>query len=157
MNDKLIIKSLKSHESVTVELGNVNVFIGANGSGKSNLLEALGILSAAADGKVNDQTLLYRGVRPGVPKLYKTSFRGKKRRPPHIFFAAGNSQARYEVSLHNPLTDPKPAWRFKTELWQKGDKKLVGRSPAQRKKANPEQGLSALKAVECTILSGCYF
>ncbi|NQT39526.1 MAG: AAA family ATPase [Planctomycetes bacterium] len=149
MIDKLVVKSFKSLESVTVELGHVNVFIGANGSGKSNLLEALGVLSAAADGKVNDLTLLNRGVRPGVPALYKTSFPSKKRRPAHISFAASNSQAQYRVSLHNPLKDPKPAWRFKTELWQQGDEKLVGSSPARPKKANPEQGLAALEAIWC--------
>ncbi len=148
MIDEFVVKSFKSLESVTVELGIVNVFIGANGSGKSNLLEAIGVLSAAAEGKVDDQTLLNRGVRPGVPALYKTSFPSKKRRPPHISFAASNRQAQYRVSLHNPLKDPRPAWRFKTELWQQGNEKLVGSSPALRRKANPEQGLAALKAVE---------
>jgi predicted ATPase len=44
----------KSIEAVKIELGNLNVFVGANGSGKSNLLEAIGVLSAAADGKVNN-------------------------------------------------------------------------------------------------------
>ena len=68
------VESFKSLQSVELELGIVNVFVGANGSGKSNLLEAIGVLSAAADGKVNDQTLLQRGVRPGVPQLYKSAF-----------------------------------------------------------------------------------
>lgn len=56
-----VCQNLQSLEDVTVDLGRVNVFIGANGSGKSNLLEALGILSAAADGRVDDQSLLARG------------------------------------------------------------------------------------------------
>ncbi len=149
MIEKLTVNSFKSLESVEVDLGQVNVFIGANGSGKSNLLEALGVLSAAADGKVNDQTLLQRGVRPGVPALYKSAF--STRIPPHIFFAAANSQSRYEVSLHNPLKDPSPVWRFKTERWQEGAKKLVGRSPAMKSRPNPEQGLAALKAVESEL------
>src|SRR5436305_9728569 len=119
MITRLTVKSFKSLESVTVELGQVNVFIGANGSGKSNLLEAIGVLSAAADGKVNDQTLLQRGVRPGLPRLYKSAFPGPQ--PRHIFFSAANAAAKYEVSLHNPLDEPSPAWRFKTELWQDGD------------------------------------
>jgi predicted ATPase len=68
------VRYFKSIEAAKIELGNLNVFVGANGSGKSNLLEAIGVLSAAADGKVNDQTLLQRGVRPGVPKLYKSAF-----------------------------------------------------------------------------------
>ena len=144
----LSVSTFKSLDAVAVELGLVNVFIGANGSGKSNLLEALGVLSAAADGKVDDQALLSRGVRPGLPALYKSAFPAKSgtRIPPHLHFGADSSGARYEVSLHNPLNDPEPAWRFKTELWEEGDRKLVGRSP--RIKANPERGLAALKAVE---------
>lgn len=74
MITKISIKSFKSIENIEIELGHINVFVGANGSGKSNLLEAIGVLSAAADGKVTDQTLLQRGVRPGVPKLYKSAF-----------------------------------------------------------------------------------
>ena len=144
----LSVSTFKSLAAVAVELGLVNVFIGANGSGKSNLLEALGVLSAAADGKVDDQALLSRGVRPGLPALYKSAFSAKSgtRIPPHLHFGADSSGARYEVSLHNPLSDPEPAWRFMTELWEEGDRKLVGRSP--RIETNPERGLAALKAVE---------
>ena len=150
MLDNLSVRTFKSLDDVTVDLGLVNVFIGANGSGKSNLLEALGILSAAADGKVDDQALLARGVRPGLPALYKSAFpaRSGKRIPPHLHFGARSAQAGYEVSLHNPLKDPAPAWRFKTELWEGDDGNLVGRSPAQGIKTNPERGLAALKAVE---------
>ena len=72
--ERLSVKTFKSLDDVTVDLGLVNVFIGANGSGKSNLLEALGVLSAAADGKVDDQALLARGVRPGLPAQYKSAF-----------------------------------------------------------------------------------
>ena len=150
MLDQLSVRTFKSLDDVTVDLGLVNVFIGANGSGKSNLLEALGILSAAADGKVDDQALLARGVRPGLPALYKSAFPAKpgKRIPPHLHFGARSARAGYEVSLHNPLEDPAPAWRFKTELWEGDDDSLVGRSPAQGIKTNPERGLAALKAVE---------
>jgi hypothetical protein len=97
---------------------------------------------------VNDQSLLARGVRPGLPALYKTAFPSKKKLPPHLFFGAASEDARYEVSLHNPLIDPSPAWKYKTELWESGGQKIVGRSPAQAEKTNPERGLAALKAVE---------
>lgn len=150
MLEKLSVRTFKSLEDVTVELGLVNVFIGANGSGKSNLLEALGVLSAAADGKVDDQTLLSRGVRPGVPALYKSAFpagRGK-RIPPHLFLGASGAQAVYDVTLHNSLSNPLPAWRFKTESWEEGDHRLVGRSPASKEYLNPERGMAALKAVD---------
>ena len=47
----LRVESFKSLVKLELELGRVNVFIGANGSGKSNLLEAVGILGAAAFGR----------------------------------------------------------------------------------------------------------
>jgi len=56
MITRIRIKSFKSLESVVVDLGQVNVFIGANGSGKSNLLEAIGLLGAAASGRVDDES-----------------------------------------------------------------------------------------------------
>src|SRR5690242_21073363 len=45
-----------------LSLGQVNVFVGANGSGKSSLLEALGVLGAAADGRVDDTRLKEREI-----------------------------------------------------------------------------------------------
>jgi recombinational DNA repair ATPase RecF len=68
------VDGFKSLQHVEVPLGLVNVFIGANGSGKSNLLEALGFLSASTQGRVDDQNLARRGVRLSVPRLYRASF-----------------------------------------------------------------------------------
>ena len=41
--EKIAIKNFKSLYDVSFEPGKVNVFIGANGSGKSSVLEAIGI------------------------------------------------------------------------------------------------------------------
>ena len=69
---KLTVKGFKTLiQDEPIELGRVNCFIGANGVGKSNILEALGVLGAAANGVVDDESLLRRGVRAGVPKLYE--------------------------------------------------------------------------------------
>jgi len=149
MINRISVESFKSLENVEVELGNLNVFVGANGSGKSNLLEAIGVLSAAADGKVNDQSLLQRGVRPGVPKLYKSAFATPGRRQTsHIYFSGSSEAAHYDVSLNNPMDDPSPAWRFKTELLEHGATKLASRGPNSRNNPNTENGLAALKLVE---------
>ncbi len=75
MIDKLQFKWFKSIETVDFEPGSVNVLIGANGSGKSNLLEAIGILSAAVSGRVDDEALLRRGVRPGFRHCSSVHFR----------------------------------------------------------------------------------
>jgi len=115
-----------------LELGQVNVFVGANGSGKSNFLEALGVLGAAAGGQVDDQALQRRGVRPGVPALYKSSHRGK---PYRLFITlsatwkTGEENARYTVGLNNPIEKPQPAWEYKTESLLRNDRKIMGRSP----------------------------
>src|SRR5579863_6552357 len=107
------------------------------------------ILSAAADGKVNDQTLLQRGVRPAVPNLYKSAFPVKdEKAPTHIWFSAASNAAHYDVSLNNPLTDPQPAWLYKHELWERGGEKLASRGPHMHNLPNKEAGLAALKAVE---------
>jgi predicted ATPase len=155
MVTRLTVESFKSLESVEVQLGQVNVFIGANGSGKSNLLEAFGVLGAAAFGRVDDESLLRRGVRPGLPQLYKSSFpRKEAEKRPHIFFGAENGRASYEVSLWNPINDPKPAWRFKTESLVCDGVKIIGRSPRRKEhlhpeqQLNPDQGFAALKSVE---------
>jgi energy-coupling factor transporter ATP-binding protein EcfA2 len=141
------IESFKSLENVEVELGRVNVFIGANGSGKSNLLEAIGVLGAAANGRVDDEALLRRGVRPGLPALYKSSFK-HSRQPTEIRFTASKDGASFSVGLFNPLHKPEPAWRFKTELLMEGKEKLVGRSHRSSLRLDPTAGYAALKAVE---------
>ena len=57
------VKNFKSLYDVSFQPGKVNVFIGANGSGKSTILEAIGILSGAMTDRVNNNVLL-RNLRP---------------------------------------------------------------------------------------------
>lgn len=147
MIEKLKINGFKSIYDEEIHLGNINVFIGANGCGKSNILEALGVISAAAFGRVDDESLLRRGVRPGVPRLYKSSFKGE-RIFPHITIEVSNGSADYIVSLLNPLDNPRPAWQFKTERLSAGEIKYVSDGVRNKKNLNPELGLAALKLVE---------
>lgn len=152
---ELTIEHFKSLEAVRVHLGQVNVLIGPNGGGKSNLLEALGVLSAAAGGRVNDGNLLARGVRTGLPSLYKSAFRkaqGEKAQPSHIYLGARSGQhdsaCLYEVNLNNPLKNPEPDWRYKHEKWAAGTQVLASRSPRSGTSLNPAMGYAALRAVE---------
>jgi predicted ATPase len=143
----IYVNGFKSLRDFELELGDVNVLIGANGSGKSNILEAIGVLSAAAGGRIDDESLMRRGVRPGLPGLYKSSFQ-RDRTPPHISLSAHSSEASYDVSLLNPLKDPKPAWKFKTENFNRGAQIIVRRGVRQKKNYDPFHGLAALKAVD---------
>jgi energy-coupling factor transporter ATP-binding protein EcfA2 len=142
------VRGFKSLQEVRIDLGLVNVFIGANGSGKSNFLEAIGVLGAAAGGRVDDEALLRRGVRPGVPALYKSSFKHSRFPGSISFTAQGAGHAVYSAGLFNPLDRPEPSWRFKTESLWEGNTLLVGRSPRSLERLDPAAGLAALKAVE---------
>ncbi|MFZ4802560.1 MAG: AAA family ATPase [Chlorobium sp.] len=144
----LKIDGFKSIYSESISLGRVNCFIGANGAGKSNILEALGVLGAAANGVVDDESLLRRGVRAGLPRLYKSSFASKST-PPQIFISAdGEAGENYRVSLLNPLDAPEPAWSYKTEVLSDGEQEIVSDGVRNRKNLNPQAGLAALKLVD---------
>jgi energy-coupling factor transporter ATP-binding protein EcfA2 len=144
----LTISGFKSIQQASIELGRLNCFIGANGVGKSNVLEALGVLGAAANGVVDDESLLRRGVRAGLPRLYKSSFAAVKT-PVHIAVgAAGDLQEEYRVSLLNPLESPEPAWSYKTELLKDTNHEIVSDGVRNKKNLNPQAGLAALSLVE---------
>lgn len=144
----LHIDGFKSIHSETISLGRVNCFIGANGVGKSNVLEAIGVLGAAANGVVDDEALLRRGVRAGLPRLFKSSF-ASERTPSHINVGVvGDSGEGYRVSLLNPLESPEPAWTYKTEVLTDGQIEIVSDGVRNKKNLNPQAGLAALKLVD---------
>jgi energy-coupling factor transporter ATP-binding protein EcfA2 len=145
------IEGFKSIVSETLELGRVNCFIGANGVGKSNILEAIGVLSAAASGRVDDESLQRRGVRAGLPRLYKSSFEGSRIRSEISLQVKGLADETYRVSLLNPLENPEPAWSYKTEFLFDGSQEIVSRGVrAGTKPGNlaKNAGLTALKVVD---------
>lgn len=144
----ITVSGFKSIPALTLDLGRVNCFIGANGVGKSNILEAIGVLGAAANGVVDDESLLRRGVRPGLPRLYKTSFESE-RTPAHIGLAATGAQGEeYRISILNPINNPTPAWQFKTEYLTDGTTDIVSAGVRSTKTLNPTAGLAALRLVE---------
>ena len=145
----LTIERFKSLVKLELELGRINVFVGANGSGKSNLLEAVGVLGAAAFGLVDDETLQRRGVRPGVPQLYHTAFPQPNKVQDIDLGARSDDGASLRVTLWNPNDDLEAAWSFKTEkLMSVGDRVIASRSPASQQSLNPSRGWAALKTVE---------
>lgn len=137
------IRHFKSLKECDLSLGRVNVFIGPNGAGKSNLLEAIGVLGAALGGKVNDESLFRRGVRPGVPALYKSSFKGG-RLPSGIELGASLGAARTLISLRNPVRPGSTAWTYFSEGLYEGNALIAGRSQRSKSPINPESGRIAL-------------
>jgi len=80
MIKKISIKNYKSIVDDEIELGRVNVFIGANGAGKSNILEAVAMFSTAQGFDLSVESLYNKGVRVTKPNLMFSSFLGKKQK-----------------------------------------------------------------------------
>jgi hypothetical protein len=129
--ESIKVERFKSLESVDVPCGLINVFIGANGAGKSNLLEAIGVIGAAAAGRVDDQALLRRGVRPGVPRIYKTALPSKKKDPSIRITVNANHGVSYFIGIANQADVPKPFWHFQHENLKDGEKTIASRGPRQ--------------------------
>jgi predicted ATPase len=68
------IENYKSIQSLKIDLGRVNVFIGENGCGKSNILEAIALAGAAAGNKLDNEFLAPRGIRVTEPEFMRSAF-----------------------------------------------------------------------------------
>ena len=115
MNIKEIkIKNFKSLYDVSFCPGNINVFIGANGSGKSSVLEAIGVLSAAMTDRVNNNSLQRKGVRLSTSSLYKSQFRSIERSMPTVDFAMSweRNKNEYEYSVHLTTPADDDTWKY---------------------------------------------
>mgnify|MGYP000662849387 FL=1 len=76
MIDTITIKNFKSITDATLSLGNVNVFIGTNGSGKSNVLEAIAMVAAERSSRIEVKDMIQKGIRIAKPDLMISSFYG---------------------------------------------------------------------------------
>jgi len=71
---KIEINNYKSIANDNFSLGKLNIFIGSNGSGKSNILEALAVVGASKANDLSFDGLYSRGVRIARPDLMLSSF-----------------------------------------------------------------------------------
>lgn len=74
MIKKVSIDNYKSISSLEIPLSRINVFIGENGCGKSNILEAIAFLSASKNNDLKPEGLVRRGIRVAKPSLTFNSF-----------------------------------------------------------------------------------
>ena len=86
MIKEIQIENFKSIQSLTIELGRVNVFIGANGSGKSNILEAIAVGKATIENKLDNEFLAARGIRVINDVYMPSSFEKDSEKPIIINF-----------------------------------------------------------------------
>ena len=94
MIEKIHIKNFKSIYDLEIEVGRVNLFIGENGSCKSNLLEALVFVSASDSNKLDNEFLVSRGLRVPEPTLMRSAFKEENKNDEisiDIFFNKGSN------------------------------------------------------------------
>jgi AAA15 family ATPase/GTPase len=101
---EISIQNYKSIQNLELELGRVNVFIGENGAGKSNLLEAIAIASAASAGKLDNEFLASRGVRVTQPELMRSGFKKRSISRPIEIIVKGESGSRVRFVINNDNT-----------------------------------------------------
>lgn len=130
--------NFKSLYNTSFEPGRVNVFIGANGSGKSTVLEAIGLLSAAMTDRVDANSLQRKGVRLSTPGLYKSRFKSIRRMKSTIDLSIKweheSDIFQYDVHLTTPTdTD---YWKYHSEAFMQNGEKKWGRSNASQNQNN---------------------
>lgn len=108
------IENYKSIENLTIKLGRVNVFIGENGCGKSNILEAFALTSAATQNKLDNEFLTARGIRVTKPQLMRSAFDIKKLDLPIKFDFTINKKNTFFYELFND-NDLYSKWEIKKE------------------------------------------
>lgn len=122
----LKIQHFKSIFAAELDFGKANLFIGANGAGKSNILEAIGILASALSKGLEPTELDDRGIRLSLPTMFKSAFR-KTDLPRTFRLEATFEHGRYECSIRAGLK--RTALEFHSEALYDGGTKIFGRGP----------------------------
>lgn len=108
MIKEIIIENYKSIDKVKLDLGRFNVFIGENGAGKSNILEAISLAGAAQARKLDNEFLTSRGVRVTDPKWMRCAIKGASRKKPiEVTVKEDVDELTYKIGLDD---GPYPKW-----------------------------------------------
>jgi AAA15 family ATPase/GTPase len=110
MIKEINIENYKSVVNVTLPLGRVNVLIGENGCGKSNILEGIALASASNAGKLDFEYFQNRGIRVTDPKLMRSAFANEEENKLIIircFFEKGKLASFNHLTYDNSSRPPR--------------------------------------------------
>lgn len=106
---KVHIEGFKSIEKLSIELGQLNVLIGENGCGKSNVLEALAFASSAGPGKLEHEQLAARGIRTTEPRFMRSAFGPDDASGP-IRIELEHDEGHFRCALQDTGSSTLPRW-----------------------------------------------
>src|SRR5260370_6377784 len=108
---KVQVTNYKSIPELTLDLGRVTVLIGANGSGKSNILEAIALASAAAQNKLDNEFLSSRGIRVTETRFMRSAFAESATSGEGIHISVdGDNEVKFKCALSADETASYPTW-----------------------------------------------
>lgn len=110
MIKQIEIKKYKSIDRLDFPLGRVNVLIGENGAGKSNILESIALAGAAVSKKLDNEFLASRGIRVTRPEFMRSAFPGFSHDDSIKISVAGNDGSKLSFELNND-NQPYSKWQ----------------------------------------------
>ncbi|MDY0221631.1 MAG: AAA family ATPase [Desulfobacterium sp.] len=93
-------KSIDAHDGQEISFGDMTVLLGANGSGKSNLISFFSLLNHVTTGALQNHV-----GKHGVSQLLHYGLKVTKSISFVLHFALGDAQNTYEVKLSHGLPD----------------------------------------------------
>jgi AAA15 family ATPase/GTPase len=128
------IENYKSIQKLKLELGRVTVLIGENGCGKSNILEAIALASAAADDKLDNEFLASRGVRVTEPQFMRSAFeKENSTKDIGIELSGNNAEIKFVLQNNN---QPYSKWTKRENNYYKTSENPVDLERAFREPRN---------------------
>ena len=108
MISDITIKNFKSVVDVSLPLGRFNLLIGANGCGKSNILEGIALGAAAGLNKLDYEYFANRGIRVVDPKMMMPAFEVIKNEEIEItILNSKHQQTQYFIHYNEESKPPK--------------------------------------------------
>lgn len=95
------IANYKSIADLDLPLGRINVLIGENGAGKSNILEAITFAAAASRNKLDNEFLVTRGIRVVKPVFMRSAFESESTNNPIQITILDDEQKQLIAFLQN--------------------------------------------------------
>lgn len=143
------IANYKSIKRLKLRLGRVNLFIGENGGGKSNILEAIALSSAAANDKLDNEFLASRGIRVTEPKFMRSAFDESDMLQEIKIYIEEDSGDFFSCILHND-NEPYSKWIDKASgktILEKLDQLLISPDTPAKNKANLKVYTDAVRSL----------
>lgn len=161
MIKQIEIKKYKSIDKLEFPLGRVNVLIGENGAGKSNILESIALAGAASSEKLDNEFLASRGIRVTRPEYMRSAFPGFSHDESIKISVVGSDGCDVSFELDNDnqpyskwqcATDTKIEERFSFDLLKGHIESFVADSK-KKKNASKDDILKSLNDVVAQLYS----